>query len=103
STLEETEFRVFSMFLLAQYFKKRNGLIETENFGELKELYSEIQVINRLSAQKIQEIERSDATINGLVILDTFALSVTFNLDDDDFSQMESLFAEWLKPTKKSE
>ncbi|MBX3009517.1 MAG: hypothetical protein KF816_15960 [Melioribacteraceae bacterium] len=103
STLEETEFRVFSMFLLAQYFKERNGLTVSENFDELKELYAEIQVINRLSAQKIQEIERSDATINGLVILDTFALSVTFNLDDDDFTQMESLFSEWLKPTKKSE
>lgn len=49
-----------------------------------------------LAAHKIQELERSDATINGLVILHSFGQLVTFNLEDNDLTSLENLFKDWL-------
>lgn len=96
ASLEETEYRIFSMFILGQFLAVRKGLITKIDLAELKKLYESIQNINRVAAKKIQEVESADATINGLVILDMFALNVTFNLETDDFSELENLFKNWL-------
>jgi hypothetical protein len=48
-----------------------------------------------LAANKIQELERSDATINGLVILHSFGQMVSFTLEDDDLASLENLFSDW--------
>ena len=96
ASLEETEFRVFSMYLLAQYLRGRKNLSQNHGLHTLKQLYDEIQEINLLAAHKIQEIERSDATINGLVILYSFGQFVTFDLEENDLTGLENLFKDWL-------
>ena len=95
ASLEETEFRVFSMYLLAQYLKGRKNLSQDHSLQTLKQLYDEIQKINLLAAHKIQELERSDATINGLVILNSFSQLVSFDLEDNDLTSLENLFNDW--------
>ena len=96
ASLEETEYRVFSMYLLAQYLRGRKNLSQDSSLQTLKKLYEEIQDINLLAAHKIQELERSDATINGLVILHSFGQLVSFNLEDNDLTSLENLFKDWL-------
>jgi hypothetical protein len=96
ATIEETEFRVLSMYLLAQYFIMKNGKQADWEMNKLKNLYSDIQKINQNIAQKIADIEKMDTSINAVVILDNFANSVTFDLDDDDLSNIEYLFKEWM-------
>jgi len=95
ASLEETEFRVFSMYLLAQYLRGRKNLSQDHSLQTLKQLYDEIQKINLLAAHKIQELERSDATINGLVILNSFSQLVSFDLEDNDLTSLENLFNDW--------
>ncbi|PKL82539.1 MAG: hypothetical protein CVV24_09530 [Ignavibacteriae bacterium HGW-Ignavibacteriae-3] len=97
ASLEETEFRVFSMYFLAQYLRSRNNLNHDQSLQSLKQLYDEIQEINMLAARKIQELERSDASINGLVILYSFGQMVSFELEKNDLSELENLFKDWLK------
>lgn len=96
ATIEETEFRVFSMYLLAQYFKMKNGDEADWQMKKLKELYSDIQKINQNIARKIADLEKMDTSINAVVILDNFANSVAFGLDDDDLSSIKYLFNEWM-------
>lgn len=96
ASLEETEYRVFSMYLLAQYLRGRKKLSQDHSLQTLKKLYDEIQDINLLAAHKIQELERSDATINGLVILHSFGQLVSFELEDNDLTSLENLFKDWL-------
>jgi hypothetical protein len=95
ASLEETEFRVFSMYFLAQYLRGRKNLRQDHSLHTLQKLYVEIQKINMLAANKIQELERSDATINGLVILHSFGQMVSFTLEDDDLTSLENLFSDW--------
>ena len=97
ASLEETEYRVFTMYALAQLFRGRRRLDRDDWLGGLSQFYEEIQTLNRLAARKIRAIQNMDATINGLIILDTFALKVTLSLDDDDLDHMEQIFSDWLK------
>lgn len=96
ASIEETEFRVYSMFMLAQFLRYKKGFSTDWDMIELKNLYENIQKINRNLASKIADIERKDTNINAVVILNTFADSVSFNLDDQDFTSLEPLFKEWL-------
>jgi hypothetical protein len=97
ASLEETEFRVFSMYFLAQYLRGRKKLSQDNSVLALEKLYDEIQEINMLAARKIQELEQSDATINGLVILYSFGQLVSFNLEENNLSELENLFKDWLE------
>jgi hypothetical protein len=96
STIEETEFRVFSMYALAQYLKQRKNLNPDWEFKDLKKLYGNIRAINRNVAKKIVNLDVSDTSVNAVVILNNFADSVTFDLDDDDLTHLEDLFKDWL-------
>lgn len=97
ASLEETEYRAFSMFLFAQFLRKRKGLEPDWEMKSLKELYSDIMKINRNIAKKISDMEKLDASINAVVILNNFANLVSFDLEDEEFSRFEKLFEAWLR------
>lgn len=97
ATLDETEYRTFSMFLFAQFLRKRNGLNPDWEMSSLRNLYEDIMKINKNLAQRIAKLEKLDASINAVTILNNFAFSVSFSLEDEDFSKFEKLFESWLK------
>ena len=92
ATIDETEFRVFSMFLLGQYLILRKGEKPDWDLHGLKQLYDDIQELNVNVAKKIADLESKDASINAVVVLNNFANSVSFCLDEDDLSDFEFLF-----------
>lgn len=92
ATIDETEFRVFSMFLLGQYLIMRKGEKPDWDLNGLKQLYEDIQTLNINVAKKIADLEAKDASINAVVVLNNFANSVSFCLDEDDLSDFEFLF-----------
>jgi len=95
SNIEETEFRVFSMYLLAQFLLNNKNKKVDWKMNNLKQLYEDIQSINRNIARKIADLEKLDAGINSVVVLDTFAGSVSFSLEEN-LSDLEKLFESWL-------
>ena len=97
ASLEETEYRVFSMYLFAQFLRKKNGLEPDWDMRSLKDLYADIMKINRNIAKKISDMEKLDASINAVVILNNFANMVSFDLEDEDFTKFEKIFEAWLK------
>lgn len=97
ASIEETEFRVFSMYLLAQYLKMRKGDDPDWSMTGLKQIYEDIQKLNVNVAKKIADLEARDASINAVVVLNNFADSVSFCLDEDDLSDFEFLFKEFVK------
>jgi hypothetical protein len=96
ATLEETEYRTFSMFLFAQFLRQKNGLLPDWQMISLGKLYEDIMKINQNFAKRIADLEKLDASINAVIILNNFANSVTFSLEDEDFSKFEKLFEHWL-------
>lgn len=97
STLEETQYRVMSMYLLAQYFRMKHGKQPDWNMIELSNLYEDIKILNQNVCKRIADLEAKDTSINAVVVLNNFAEYVTFTLDDQHLEEMESLFISYWK------
>ena len=95
ASLQETEFRVYSMYLLAQYLRMKKGQSADWDMKGLKKVYEDIQKLNVNIAQKIADLEAQDASINAVVVLNNFADTITFSLDEGDLSNIESLFKDY--------
>jgi hypothetical protein len=76
ATLEETIFRMVSMYLVAQYFQKENGRPAEWSLDGLTKVYAEVGVVNRDFAQRLRDAAKKDANVNALVNLDCFATMV---------------------------
>jgi len=94
--IEETEYRVFSMYMLLQYFRHTKGLKTDFDMEELKATYEQIRKINVKIAKSIANLEKMDTSINAVVVLNNFADSVTFSLESK-LDDIEKLFNNWLE------
>ncbi len=96
ATLEETEFKVFSMYLLAQYLRFINGKTPDWKLAKLQKFYDDIKILNQNVASKIADLELRDASINAVVVLNNFADVVTFNIEEQDLTNFNLYFADYL-------
>ncbi len=92
STLEETRYRVLSMYLLAQYFIAKRGRSPDWEFKELIRLYEEIQTVNSHFFKRLAQTDVEDASLNAIVRLDAFAGSIAFTVDQQLLEELERLF-----------
>lgn len=93
ATLEETTFRITSMYLLAQYLKKINNHTPDWEMKELIKIYENIKIINENFCQKISELHVQDASLNAIVILDTFGSFVSLSVDSQILNNMKDWFS----------
>ncbi|HEY6837319.1 MAG TPA: hypothetical protein VI389_01115 [Geobacteraceae bacterium] len=76
ATLEETEFRMISMYLVAQYLRQQRRLVPDWDLVGLKGIYADVEVLNRSFAARLHDAAEKDANINALVKLDCFAKTI---------------------------
>jgi len=74
STIEETVYRVLTMYMAAQYFRMKKGLYPDWELNNLVKMYDDIRSVNRDFAERIRGAAEKDAVINSLVNLDVFAM-----------------------------
>lgn len=91
----ETTFRAVSMYLTAQYLRRKQGLNADLELEGLKKIYSNIQIINTAMADRIRAITPKDVALNALVMLDIYAQSVSFAIDES-LNEIRPLFASYL-------
>ena len=91
----ETTFRAVSMYLIAQYFRRKKGLQADPELEGLKEIYSNIQIINAAMADRLRAITSKDVALNALVVLDIFAQSVPLSIDES-LDEIRHLFTSYL-------
>jgi hypothetical protein len=96
ATIDETEVRTISIYLLAQYVQYKKGLEPDWTLKKLKKIYADIEVVNRNIADKLSELERQDANVNSVVILNNFAAAVHIYLDDMNIPKVESFIKEFI-------
>jgi len=82
ASLEETIFRMASMFLMAQYFQKQDGKSPAWTLDGLANVYTQVGVVNRDFALRLRDAAKKDANVNALVNLDCFAQMVPLAADD---------------------
>jgi len=97
ATLEETEYRATSMYLLAQYFREKRGLEPDWKLKNLVKMYDEIRNVNIHFTQRLKAIAKNDANINALISLDCFASTMSFTIDSDMMEELEMLFESYYR------
>jgi hypothetical protein len=83
ASIDETIFRSISSFLITEYL---NGDLQQETAKDrLLEHYAELKTLNQRMIQRIDAIEgqRMDADLNAMVILDSLAKILEFELDSE--------------------
>lgn len=93
SSPEETIYRVTSTFLLAQYFKQ--GLNTADVFAELEKIYSEMRLVNSSMADRLRSAVKTDASLNAITLLDVWAQTVLWEIDDS-LPEVRHLFEAYL-------
>ncbi len=82
ASLDETVFRMVSMYLLVQYYRKQDGQKVDGGLDGLTKVYAEVGIVNRDFANRLRDAAKKDANINALVNLDCFATMVPLVADD---------------------
>ncbi|MCF8240630.1 MAG: hypothetical protein K9J16_04525 [Melioribacteraceae bacterium] len=95
ASIEETEFRAFAFYLIKQFIKLKKGDEPDWSMKGLVKIYEDIHKLNQNVCEKIADLEAQDASINAVVVLNNFADSVTFTIDEDDIAHLEELFKDF--------
>ncbi len=91
----ETIYRAAGMYLLAQYFLKRDGKEGDLELTGLTEIYKNLHLVNTCIAQRIKSFAQSDSSTNAVIILDTFTNIMPFVIDEH-MDEIRHLFAAYL-------
>lgn len=92
ATLKETQYRVISMYLLAQYFQYRRNMDADWELKNLIKIYEDVQIVNKAFSQRLAHIKIKDATLNALIKLDMFAKHISNCINQDVLDEIEHLF-----------
>ena len=93
---DETIYRATSMYLLAQYFKKKKGQNHEQDFNGLKKIYQNMQILNAAIADRLRAATRTDASVNAIILLDMFAQALPFAIEDS-LDEIASLFSQYFE------
>lgn len=82
----ETLYRAASMYLLAQYFRHRDGEAVDLDMSGLLDIYADIERVNVAMARRLRSAAREDSAVNAIILLDlfakTFAVAVESSLEE---------------------
>jgi hypothetical protein len=92
SSAEETIYRVASMYLLAQYFLKKDGKEDDTELKGLTQIYSNLRLLNRAIADRLRGATHTDSSLNAIVLLDMLASAVPFVIEEQ-LEDVRHLFA----------
>lgn len=96
ATIEETMYRAASMYLMAQYIRNKDGKIAKYDLREIADIYAEIEKINVHMARQLNKINICDASINAIVLLNSFASFANITFGDEFEKMMKSYFKVYL-------
>jgi hypothetical protein len=95
ASLDETVFRMVSMYLLVQYYRNQDGKKAEWRLDGLSRVYAEVGIVNRDFANRLRDAAKKDANLNALVNLDCFASMVPL-VAEDTLNAIKPYFSAYL-------
>jgi len=92
---EETIYRSTSMYLLAQYFRGREGGDTDFSLAGLDKIYRDIQVVNTAIVDRLRGASKADSSANAIIMLDMYARIMPYVIEDR-LEDIRYLFAPYL-------
>jgi len=93
---QETIFRATSMYLLAQYYLKKEHRIADFELEGLRRIYNNMQIVNLAIAKRLRNATLSDSSINAIVLLDSYAQVLPLAIDKS-IDEIRHLFHPFFK------
>ncbi len=100
ATEEETIFRASGMFLLAQYFLRKEGSVRDLNLQGLKQIYQNMNLLNMNVAERLRNAACTESSVNAIILLDVFAHTMPI-LIEEQLEEIRHLFAPYLSSPKE--
>jgi hypothetical protein len=82
ATLEETRYRVITMYLFVQFFLYKKGKQTDWDLNNLNKIYEDISVVNENIKHRLSSLHVEDAVLNAIISLDCFARFVNLSAAD---------------------
>jgi hypothetical protein len=92
AALEESAYRMISMYLFAQLYRYRRGMTTDWDLQGLEKLYEAVGEVNESFAKRLLAAAEKDANVNALVNLDCLAKMLPFTVEDL-LTEMEGYFS----------
>ncbi len=96
ASLEETTFRMVSMYLVGQLLRQQEGKTMHPGLEGIAGIYAEVEKVNKGFAKRVHAAAQNDANVNALVNLDMFAIMVP-RVAEDMLQQIKPYFSAHLK------
>ncbi|PIP41969.1 MAG: hypothetical protein COX19_02210 [Desulfobacterales bacterium CG23_combo_of_CG06-09_8_20_14_all_51_8] len=93
---QDTIFRAGGMYLLAQYFRQKQGLGGELNFDYLDRIYSNMNLLNMNVVERLRHADRTESSVNAVVLLDVFTQTLPMVIDSQ-LAEIRYLFAPYLE------
>ncbi len=97
---EETIYRATSMYMLAQFFLKRDGLPFDFDLQELSELYNNLTKVNLTLAARLREAFENDPSVHAIIFLNMYAQVMPFAVGES-LEELRYLFKPYFDAVKK--
>lgn len=78
SDRNETVYRATSMYLLAQYFLKKDGFDADMELSGLTKIYKNIETVDFKVSDRLRAACKTDVALNALTLLDTFSKTLPY-------------------------
>ncbi len=94
SSIQDTIYRMTSMYLLGQYFLHKNGKPASWDLRGLSNMLGEVQVVNTQFCQRLSGIETmdKDASLNAVNLLHSMSLMTSLSIEEDELTHWENIF-----------
>lgn len=91
-TTEESVYRSISMYLMAQYFRFKNGQSADWDLTKIGEFFEEIQTVNQSFVKRLTSFVQRDVSLNAVVLLNCFATAARRMIEKERFDEVEQMF-----------
>ena len=95
ASMKDTMFRVTSMYLMAQYFRQKEGLESDFEFAGLKDILDNMHLLNIMIAERIRNATETDSSLNAVIHLDTF-LGMMPIVSQEQLAELRPLFVSYI-------
>ena len=92
ATTEESVYRSVSMYLLAQYFRSKNGCAPDWDLKEFAAFYHGVHLVNQAMVKRLTTFVEKGAALNAVVLLNCFASATRRVISQERFQEIEQMF-----------
>lgn len=95
-TREESIYRTISAYLMAQYFRSKNGHSPDWNLEQFGDLFEDIHKVNQSFVKRLTSFVEKDVSLNAVVLLNCFATAAKRLIAKERFEEVEQMFEAYL-------